>query len=62
MTRCNGAGCLARRDCARWVQYEYWIATDRFEPEAAYQCSGFVSTTPQAVPEWVKRVPEMRRA
>lgn len=61
MTRCNGQGCCARRDCSRWVAYDYWVASDLFEPAAGYQCSGYIATVPQQVPAWAKRIPELRQ-
>lgn len=63
MTRCNGTGCIARRDCARAIDpvNEYWVSTAAFQPAAGYQCAGYLPLLPQEAPAWTKRIPEMRR-
>lgn len=53
---CDGAACIAKRDCLRWCGTEYWVPTKSFEPGNAYQCAGFLSHIPQNPPKWVQRI------
>jgi hypothetical protein len=59
---CTGVGCVAKRDCRRYQGQGYWVPASIYQPDAGYQCDHYSANDPAEAPEWVKRMPEMRRA